>query len=449
MLHVAFRFSASRVSSRTVLLAMASIGVVSNCVHAAPLDCQLLRCAPEVLRYCQKKGYKNVGVLKFRVNKGRSAVTDNVGPLNLDVANQLELALVLANRVQQPLGIIRNASAVAATIHGANHLVAEGRPPLFSRRYPLAWGSEEVTPDAFLTGVIFVSDDLRKLAVEIVAFDHQHPMERVVEFDAEVDPFDLIDVGESYLVRGALGDDEQQLAQVVMSANEVRADEQPHPLKDPGAPVGLEIRYDDSTVPIEIREGQAFVREPREGEQVSLVLKRRQPDRARYGLVLKVNGLNTLHKERLPELECHKWVLEPDLNEIRLAGFQLTDDEVEAFKVLSQAASKGREMDYGADVGTISLVVFREGEVSRPLASDLLDDVADDLAVLSRERFPLTTPQNLSVLQAQLREDARRKDAPRGLIAEGKVIEGKTRTVTFTPHPIPMMSVTVTYYRAQ
>ena len=444
MLYVASPSYGTRVFGRTILLALASIGAVFNQIHAAPLDRQLLQHAPVVLRYCQAKGYKNVGVLKFRVKKGRSAVTDNVGALNLDVANQLELALVLANRVQQPLGIIRNASAVAATIRGANHLVAEGRPPLFSRRYLLAWGSEEVTPDAFLTGVIFVSDDLRKLAVGILAFDRQHPMERIVEFDAEVDPFDLIDVGESYLVRGALGDDEQQLAQVVMSANEVRANEQPHPLKDPGAPVELEVRYDDSPVPIEVRGGQAFVREPREGEQVSFVLKRRQSDQARYGLVLKVNGLNTLHKERLPELECHKWVLEPDLKEITLVGFQLTDDEVEAFKVLSRAASKGREMDYGADVGTISLAVFREGEVSQPPATDLLDDVADDMAVLSRERFPLTIPRNLPALQAQLRNDA-----VRGLITEGEVMHGRTRTVSFTPHPIPVMSVTVTYYRPQ
>ena len=447
MLNAALRSSTSTVPRCTLLLILAFGVVVSNRAHADTadtLDRQLLRHAPGVLKYCQSKGYKNVGVLKFRVRKGRSALTDNVGPLNLDVARQLELALVLKNRVQRPLGIVHNASAVAAAIAGANHPVAEGRAPLFTRRYPLAWGNEQVTPDAFLTGIVSVSDDLKRLSVGIVAFDRRQILEGVVEFDADVDPFDLIDAGESFLVRGALDDDEQQLAQVVKTAHGVRTRVQQHPVNDPGAPVDVEICYDEVRVPIEIRGGQAFVREPREGQRVSFVLKRKRPERTRYAVVLKVNGLNTLYKQRLPELECNKWVLEPELNEIKIVGFQLTDSESEAFKVLSRAASKEREMDYGADVGTISLVVFREGEVPQPDPSKLLDDLADDLAVLSRERFPLETPRNLSALQYQLRDNALR-----GLITEGEVIDRGIRKVKFTAYPIPLMSVTITYYRPQ
>lgn len=40
--------------------------------------------------------------------------------------------------------------------------------------------------------------------------------------------------------------------------------------------------------------GEAFVREPREGRQVSFVLNRNPPDRTHYALVLKVNGLNKI-----------------------------------------------------------------------------------------------------------------------------------------------------------
>ena len=87
-------------------------------------------------------------------------------------------------------------------------------------------------------------------------------------------------------------------------------------------------------------------------------------------------------------------------------------------------------------------MVFREGSVSQPRPSELLDDVADDLAVLSRERFPLQTPLNLSALQYQLRNDVMR-----GLIAEGEVIGRKTKKVKFTTYPIPVMSITITYYR--
>ena len=299
-----------------------------------------------------------------------------------------------------------------------------------------------MTPDAFLTGVISISQDLRRLAVGIVAFDRQHAMEKVVEFDADADPFDLIDAGESFLLRGPLGDEEQQLAQVVMSANEVHRREAPHPLEDPDAPVKLQILYDNRSAPIAIRNGDAFVAEPRQGQAVSFVLRRKPGDTDRYALVLKVNGLNTLYKERLPELECRKWVLEPDRNAVTVTGFQSTTDKREAFRVLSKAASKQREMDYGADVGTISLAVFREGPVSPPAANDLLDDLAEDIAVLSRERFPVSTPRNLPALKAQLH-----RGDTRGLIAEGELIEGRTRKVKFDANPVPVMSVTITYYR--
>ena len=207
---------------------------------------QLLKQAPEILKYCQAKGYNNVGVLKFRVKKGQAPVTDNVGPLNLDLAEQLELALVLANRVQAPLGIVHQASTVAATIPSANHVNTEGRPALFTKRYPLAWGKEQVTPDAFLTGVVQVSDDLQQLEVGIVSFDRAGPLEKVATFTADADPFALVDSGESFLLRGALADDEQQLAQVVVSAHKVRTQAVKHPLEDPTAPVDLEIRYDNN-----------------------------------------------------------------------------------------------------------------------------------------------------------------------------------------------------------
>src|SRR5581483_6105032 len=54
--------------------------------------------APKVLAHLQQEGYHNVGVLKFQVKKGNAPASDNVGPINLGIANRLELALVLANK---------------------------------------------------------------------------------------------------------------------------------------------------------------------------------------------------------------------------------------------------------------------------------------------------------------------------------------------------------------
>ena len=101
---------------RTMLATLAFVVAACGRADADPLDSQLMRHAPTVLKFCKSKGYKNVGVLKFRAAKVRGQWTDNVGPLNLDMATKLELALLLANRVQDPVGIVHDASSVAATI---------------------------------------------------------------------------------------------------------------------------------------------------------------------------------------------------------------------------------------------------------------------------------------------------------------------------------------------
>jgi hypothetical protein len=112
------------------------------------IDAALLRQAPRVLGYLKEHGYRNVGVLKFRVQKGDEPVSDRVGTLNLDLAARLEVALVLTTDIQAPLGVIHDASTVAARIPGANHLTEPGRRALLGARYPLAWGGEQVEPDA-------------------------------------------------------------------------------------------------------------------------------------------------------------------------------------------------------------------------------------------------------------------------------------------------------------
>ena len=89
-----------------------------------------------MLGYLKEHGYRNVGVLKFRVQKGDEPVSDRVGTLNLDLAARLEVALVLTTDIKAPLGIIHDASAVAAKIPGANHLNEPGRRALLGRATP-------------------------------------------------------------------------------------------------------------------------------------------------------------------------------------------------------------------------------------------------------------------------------------------------------------------------
>src|SRR5258708_27661073 len=113
--------------------------------RADEIEKVLLKQAPVILKFAQEHGYKNLGVLKFRVKKGEDAATDSAGPLNTNLARRLEVALVLANPndADKQVAIIRDASKVASGIRGANHLTKEGRIALFEGKYPLPWGAQE------------------------------------------------------------------------------------------------------------------------------------------------------------------------------------------------------------------------------------------------------------------------------------------------------------------
>jgi hypothetical protein len=408
------------------------------------LDKQLLKQAPQLIQKLQAKGYKNVGVLKFRIKKGDEPISDRAGLLNLDVAQRLELALVLAVRPQEPLGIIRNASREAAKTPGASHLSSEGRKQFFNATYPLVWGDAKVQADAFVTGVVEVVDDLKQLRVSLGVFDRGAVLEKLSQFTAAMDSQRLADVGESFVVRGV--HEEGEVEQVALNdASQVHqaSSQNPHPAVAPDAPVELLITYDAQPVPVEVRQGKAFVREPNEGQRVALTLRRKNAaDPRRYACVLKVNGQNTLHKERARDIQCHKWVLEPNAPPIAITGYQLSDNRAEAFRVLSKAASQARQMDYGEDLGTISLVVFTERRGSVPGRTNLLDEDAEDLAALTRGVYPDQPAENLAALQAQLRANSRR-----GLIAEGETVAHEIRAATFDPAATPVMSTTIIYYR--
>jgi len=495
---------------KTLLAALVLLHLLAIGAQAADdLERELLVAAPAVLKYAQERGYKNIGVLKFRIKKGDHPGSDRAGTLNSNLAMRLELALIMANKVRAPIGIVHDASAVAANIPGASHLSADGRQRLFTASYPLAWGSETVEADAFFTGAVSISSDLKTMVVGIVAFDRTSSgLEKVRQFTVCPDVDDLLETGETFVVRGLFdggkvaktgaGGTEPQLAlaKVVENATKVKDSTDPsdHPLAPSNgeAPVELELFYDQQKVPLEIHDGAAFVVEPQENQQVTFVLKRKAKDNVRYGVVLKVNGENTLGRQRLKDADCRKWILEPGAPPVTVRGFQVDNQTAEEFRVLSRAESKAKEIDYGTDVGTINLVVFREraanndapaapsgpappggpappdapaapkgpapanapappkaqpseapasaaSRKSQPSVNAGPDE--EDFAVLTRGVFPKQRPANLAALKAQLGQQA-----SRGLIVQGQLVQAGTRTVTFVTDPTPVMSAVITYY---
>src|SRR5262249_6624897 len=215
-------FTHSEIAMRRSLAPALALGVGAwllgpAAARADNLDEALRVQAVRILKQLQDTGHKNIGVLRFQVEHRGRKPSLHVSRLNLGLATRLENALVLADPPDQPLGITRGASQVAAALDkGASYLTPEGRRKLLEIAYPLAWGSDKVKVDVFLTGTARVSPDLRKTEVVIEAFDRRAPdLRELARFPVTTDRRLLADLNESVALstrslkrRGDLQDEE-------------------------------------------------------------------------------------------------------------------------------------------------------------------------------------------------------------------------------------------------
>ena len=423
-------------------------------VRAESIERELYRRAPDMIKTLKDKGYKNVGVLRFLVKKGDEKPTTLAGTLNLDMANRVAIALILQNNAEPPLGILRDANAGAAKIPGASHLTKEGREKLFAARYPLAWGSAQVAPDAFVTGIVKISKDLAKMTVDftIVNKDKGLIENAFKSIEGTTEPCNLAEAGESFHLRGLFDKGQLAKADPVVAAQEaskVKEKLVSFPLDTLAAPpVTLDILYDNEKVPLNIEAGTARVKEPKEGQKVAFVLSRNANVKGRYKMVLKVNGLNTVGKERFPDLRCRGWVLENNTDSIKIEGFQMDDNSAEQFTALSRAVSRDKEVYYGDNVGTITLTVFAENLSKETPPVEAVNKSLEKENVLAVQfgAFPTGEAKTLDSLQTKLRGTV---SVSRGLIEGGNHIPFQVNTVNFVPEPTPIMSVVISYYRPQ
>lgn len=460
---------------------------------------QIQQHVPAVLEHLQSRGVKTVGVLKFRVRKPGQKTSDRVGLLNSLLADRLEVGLILANPFapSRQLNIIKDASEQAEKITGASHLNASGRAAFFGPKFQLAWGERQLPADAFLTGVVQVHEGLRTATVGILCFHRQGgPLEQACAvFEADLDVGALTEMGESYVLRGAFDGGQtssqstatdgpadrgnavgakvaapQQPSEpaheranersngpangranerAVAAAVRVNTSQAPFPLKDPDAQVQLEILYDGRNVPVQLQDGRAFVAEPRPGQRVEFAIVRTDKAHGRLGVVLRVNGENTLYRQTMRDLDCSKWILTDDHRRTVIKGYQMPGaNTAEQFTVLAAADSAARAVNYGRSVGQIQITVFREEDFlnAADLPPTLPDEQEEDLAAISRATQPIKTPDNLSALKAQVRTAGSAGTLTRGLIVQGQASSHAIRPVKFVPDPTPVMSATITYY---
>lgn len=439
-------------------LTIASLGLAQS--TSPSIQQQLQKRLPQIIDYLNERNLKNVGVLKFRIKKPGEKTSSSVGPINSLLADRLEVGLILANPFDKDkqLNIIREASAQAQKIDAANHVTAEGRAALFGPKFDLSWGEEPVTADAFLTGVVQVHEDNQNVTVGVLCFDKSGgKLQRACDlFDARLDASSLTEMGESFTLRGAFdggsakltfeADQQQKQQQVLQQAAQVKTKQISFPLVDASVPVRLEVTYDGQPVSIEMRDSRAFVREPQMGQKVEFAIVRTPVAQGHLGVVLKVNGENTLYRETKRDIDCNKWILSPQHTRTVIKGYQVRGtDETEQFSVLSQSESAKRAMNYGRQVGQIQLTVFKEqtGPKRQPT---LIDEDEEDLLAMLRGVQPAEIPKNLGALKHQIRL-AGKTNQTRGLIVQGQKKSNKIKTVKFTADPTPVMSATIAYYK--
>jgi hypothetical protein len=408
--------------------------------RADNIDENLLKEGRKLFQTLKERNWNNVGVLKFRVKKGDRDATFEAGLLNANMATRLEYALVLENSNDNPIGITRDASRVAAGLlkvdKKSSYLDADYRQKLFGLNYPLAWGKNAVKVDAFLTGMVVLGRDFRKTTVLIEAFDvKNNKIEELLRFTVETDRSILADSGESFSLvkRGDDADANDVAIEDVSARNEGKVKAASTSVD---SLVGLEIYYNDQLQQLiaDPGTGEKRVPEPKEGAKVHFVLRNKSAEK--LAVVLRVNGLNTLNKEG-PERQidrCTRWILAPR-KEYAIRGFYLPDNSIEAFKVASPAGLVALDPQ---KIGLIELAVFRESEVGDLLATKQQTNLRGLALGDSR-------PATVTDLQKMIRKSWG-PAATKGLIMPGEVRPGQVIETDEVKNPIFAGLMTIRYY---
>jgi hypothetical protein len=444
------------------LLAVIALAYIAPVSRAAgdPIDEALFNTAGSILDTLKKKGFSNVGVLKFLVRHGDGEPSDDVGDLNLTLANKLEVALILANN-DSKFGIIDKASeqVVREKLLAANHRTEEGRQAFFLRKFELAWSRDKVDPSGFLTAVATFSQDLKALKVQIQVFDKSGKIEDIAAaLSAPPNPELLAQAGFSYALTPSrqkaliAGDppparevQKREIVEQVARAATPAPTQKEAPSSLADCPIKMAVLYNGKPV----MSGGATVPEPKSTDRVEFKLD--NPTEGTYAVVLLVNGENTLYQERSAPAACRKWVLGPGMS-VTVRGFQTGQDKVAPFMVLPPEEPLPDAVRYGDHAGTFRLVVFH-GKMSdvNPAENTAKAD-AKDAATLAMARTRGGTrpagvkPQSLKALQADLRG---RLDAEgsRGYVVKGGATEMfETRSVYFVASPeLPVADISLRY----
>ncbi len=454
------------------LLVLAVAVLADAPARADNLDAALLKNGPEVIRYLHDHHCRNVGILKFRVHKAGNPVSFTVGPINDNIVERLENALIVSNSSASPIGIIQDASLVAASSKLPRYDNPAGQRALFGRQYPLAWANTLVTPDLMLTGVVSVRADLKAATVLIEAFGPSSPkQDKVVSFTVMTDRSLLTDLNDSFKVSSR---NLKRKTRAIELDEEAVADAADNRSKPPGQTLAeattastypdtrakttandllyYEIRYNGQPQPVTSDPSnpkELLVPEPRQDQVISFIVKSLAPER--IGLVLMVNGKSTLYEEDADPSHCKAWVLDPG-KLYGIEGFQMDNNYRKPFRVLSDEESAA--VTYGPNTGLIQFHIFRSGgsgtkEISGGDNGSKVDPTSQAMNISLRGLNHLKAGKTRSLKDLKLLVDAHARTRPRkrGLImASDNTIAGSIENDEIQ-NQILVQSIAVRYFK--
>jgi len=353
------------------LLAVTVLLTCTLSARADNLDLQLAYWANRLVPSLEKKGYKNVGVLHFRVEHDGSKESFKLGSLSDNLAMRVENALIIGCNPDKPLGVIRNATAVAAAGKvGSWYRSESARKKLFNLSYPLAWGNKKpVNADAFLTGVVKVSKNLDQACLVLEVFDRANLEPAILrELPFSADRSLLADMGQTFAAgkRGLKWAARDKAA--IRDAHKRDLGEKTDETVSPDDVAGfmIEVKYDGEKQDIRKdseSKGEWRVKPPKPGQKVSIALTHLAKTDNKLACVAKVNGKSLWQQQDMESKDCQMWVFAPrQVEEFEGYYTDVKGTNLLPFKILGEAESKQREAEFGSKVGLLELDVFE----SRP-----------------------------------------------------------------------------------
>src|SRR5262249_28308415 len=155
------------------------------------------------------------------------------------------------------------------------------------------------------------------------------------------------------------------------------------------------------------------------------------------GVVLQINGLNTIFHEKVEPKDCYKWILKPG-EKIVVDGWQTKDTKRAPFVVKPTEKSGEEKVNYGDDPGTFSFVVFR-GRTDKEDPAIVMAETKRDPNLTSISRGALLSPggtrnRDLASLKSDLRDeakDASKQVSSKGIIGWDTEVPAEVKRVTF------------------